>query len=133
MKRYYLAPIVGNGSRENPYRAKVQDYGVTHVAVVPTDPLTGIPLFSWALVLVSAPNHSTLLTDLDLTALPDFPLDAVLSALQAGVRNAMLTALANRGVDIGPINTNWGYRQVIRHVGQHLDGNFSENNFDVSD
>lgn len=132
MKRYYISPIIGDGTEFNPFRPKIADYGVAWVGSIPSDPNTGQPLFNWTLVMVNAVNHGTVLADNAIDALPDFPLDGKVSAINTATKNAMLTKLEARGIDTAFIGNADGYRDVIRGIGQKLEPTFSENNFDVN-
>lgn len=135
MKRYYMVPIIeevdeDTGGRR--FRAKVPA-GLSFVAEIPTDPLTGLPTSSWALVLVSGANHLPLLLDPQVDALPDFPKDAKVSAMHLATKTAMRDAIARRGLDLGFADNADGFREVIRGIGRALNANFHEDNFDVSD
>lgn len=130
-KRYYLAPIVGDGSEQNPFRAKVPR-GVNHVAEIKIGP-DGKPASAYALVLVAAINHLPLLTDPEIDALPDFPKDAKVNAMHAATKTAMRAAMTKRGIPTADVDNADGYRDVIRSIGRGLNGNFHEDNFDVSE
>ena len=132
MKRYYLSPIIGDGTEFDPFRPKVADHGVAWVGSIPSDPNTGHPLFGWTLVLVDAVNHGKILADQTIDALPDFPLYGKVSAINTATKNAMLGKLQARGIDTAFVGNADGYRDVIRGIGQKLEATFSENNFDVS-
>lgn len=132
MKRYYLCDVIGDGSEENSYRPALADYGVNHVAVIPTGP-NGRPLFAWCLALVDTPGHGALLADVRLDALPDFPPDAKISSMHRPTKQAMTNAIQRRGVGTSFIEGADGYREIIRSIGRYLDTNFDENNFDVSE
>lgn len=132
MKRYYISPIVGTGDETDPYRPKVADHGVSWVGVIPSDPVTGKPISTWALVVVEAINHAALLADSAIDALPEFPLDGKVSAINTGTKNTMVSRLQARGIDTAFIGNSDGYRDVIRGIGVQLDPTFNENNFDVS-
>lgn len=132
MKRYYLSNIVGTGDDMDPYRPKVADHGVSWVGVIPSDPVTGKPVSTWALVLVEAINHAALLADGAIDALPVFPLDGKVSAIQTATKNAMVSDLQARGIDTAFIGNADGYRDVIRGIGRTLEPAFDENHFDVA-
>lgn len=132
MKRYYLSDIIGDGTEENPFRPAVADLGVAWSGSIPTDPDTGKPLKTWALVIVSAANHAALRADNRIAALPDFPLDGKVSAINTTTKNGMLNALTKRGIDTSFVGNADGYRDVIRGVGRAADPVFDENNFDVT-
>lgn len=130
MKRYYMSAIIGDGSIDNPYRPAIADDGVAFAAVVPTG-ANGIPLNSHALCVVDTVNHGPLIARHD--ALPDFPLDGKISALQTATKNAMLTRLAALGLDTASIGNADGFRDVIRGIGVQLgEVGFDENNFDAN-
>lgn len=133
MRRYYLSQIIGTGTEDDPYRPKIADLRVNHVAVIPSDPVTGKPKFAWALVIVNTANHTALLSDGQIEALPDLSLDAKLNSLSAAVRNALISRLTAKGISTTGVNVNTTYRDVVRRVGQFLRATFSENNFDVAE
>ena len=131
-KRYYISPIIGDGSEFNPYRPKIADHNVPWVGNIPSDPVNGAPLFAWSLVLVNPPTHAALLTDSTLDALPEFPLDGKVSSIQTATKNAMIAKLKARSIDTGFIAGTDGYREVIRGIGKTLEPAFDENNFDIN-
>jgi hypothetical protein len=130
MKRFYVSPIIGDGSEFDPFRAKIQDYSVNHVAVIPSG-ADGKPLYSWALVIVAEKDHGKLLADNTIQALPDFPFDAKVSAMQTATKNMMTAKLKNRGIATDFIISTDGYRDVIRGIGRQLVPDFDENSFDI--
>lgn len=132
-KRYYISPIIGDGSEFNPFRPKVADYGVSWAGSIPSDPNTGQPLSTWALVVVNAKNHAALLADDAINALPDFPLDGKVSSVHTATKNNMIAKMKKRGINTAFIDSTDGYREVIRGVGKILDPQFDENNFDVAE
>lgn len=132
MKRYYLSPIIGDGSESDSFRPKIADYGVSWVGVIPSDPVTGRPLHEFALVLVEAVNHAAILADTTIDALPDFPLDGKVSAINTATKNRMISTLERRGIDTSFVSNADGYRDMIRGIGKGLDLNFDENHFDVT-
>ena len=123
--------MVGTGDEFDPYRPKVADYGVDWVGTIPTHPDTGKPVFTWTLVLVNTVNHGKLLADNSIDAMPDFPLDGKVSAINTATKNAMISKLQARGIDTAFVSNADGYRDVIRGIGQKLEPSFNENNFDV--
>lgn len=132
MKRYYISPIVGDGSIENPYRPKVADHGVSWSGVIPTDS-AGKPTQSWTLVVVNAKNHSKILADKTIDDLPDFPLDGKVGSIQNATKNKMKNAMAARGINTYIADNADGYREVIRGIGRVLQVDFDENAFDVEE
>jgi len=131
MKRYYLSPIIGDGSSFDAYRPKLAEYGVSHVALIPSD-AAGHPTATWALCLVDAPNHAALIADPALRVLPDFPLDGRLTALSPSGRTAAEAAVTHFGIATDTLDFSNGYRELIRSIGRRLIPSFNENNFDVA-
>ena len=133
-RRYYLSPVIGDGTLNNPYRAAVADTPNASVAAVwASDPATGVPTIPWALCVVAATNHATALADSRHAALPDMLLDARMSALSNSARNRLDSALAKFGVDPATVITNEGYREFVRSVGRLLQATFDENALGVAD
>ena len=130
MKRYYVCDIVGTGTRNDKYRSRIWDYGFTHTEVFATD-ADNRPTSSWALVLVDTVNHTRLLADPQLDALPDVSLDAKVSAINATTRSDMVAKLTGRGIDTAFIGRADSYREVIQTLGQRLDANFDVKNLNV--
>ena len=63
MFKYYICPIIGDGSFEFPYRPKVADYsGVNWAGIIPSKS-DGIPKFGWCLVLVSSSDFTNIEMD----------------------------------------------------------------------
>jgi len=130
-RRYYLAPIIGAGTMEDPYRAKVTAYHVNHSAVIPTG-ADGHPTSAWALCVVEAPDHTALIADSELDALPPLTIDENLSRLSVGARAVLLDKLTTLGIDITGIDQDTTFRTVLRRLGQHLDAKFHEDRMSVS-
>jgi hypothetical protein len=126
MKRYYVAPVIGDGQTpETAFRPNIPA-GLN--AVYALDPSKG-----WAVCVIAASDHSGLVANSKLVPLPLFPLDAKLSALGSGVKATMTSGLqAKFGISLSTQNTD-AYRDFIRQLGQLVDKNFDENNFDVAD
>lgn len=131
-KRYYLCDVIGDGTEDNPFRPAVADYGVNWSGSIPTGE-DGRPTTTWALVIVGAKDHAQLRKDARLDALPDFPLDGKVSAVNTASRNALTAAMSKRGVPTSGLQLADGYRDAIRQIGKSLDPAFDENKFDVAD
>lgn len=131
MRRYFLSPVIGSGGITDPYRAKIADFGVGVVALIPTN-AQGQPTSAWALCLVNAPNHTALLSDRDIKALPDFPLDAKFEAMSGPAISAGVAALSHFDIPLAELETEHGYREFIRSLGQRLEPAFNESNFDTA-
>jgi len=110
-KRFYILPIVGSGTREDPYRpllpsrivtrpdgSKVNELAVSWVAVIPSDLTTGKPLHKVALVkakgtpekhtAIKAMTHDPIDLESDVRGSPSEVLER---------KNALLAKLKERG------------------------------------
>ncbi len=148
-KRYYLSSIVGTGTIDDAFRAKLGDLCKQQTDAgnkslcaqfIGTDPTTGHPLKPWALCIVGSLNHQPFIGVTGIDALPDYPLDGKVAAIQRNKLLALIAALNARGVDVTQFLTNPdgsikadGFRDAIRGMGQQLNTAFSEDNFDCSD
>jgi hypothetical protein len=130
-KRWYIAPVIGTGAEEDAYRPKVPE-GINWVAVIPSNP-DGTPRFNWCLVKVAATDHSALLNDAEIDAMPNIALDDPISTLSAAMRNAIQNRLEARGIDTSGITLQTTFRQIVRRIGRHLDTDFGENALDIAD
>lgn len=128
MKRYYICDVI---TRSDP------DLGTVREPAVASYPVNWSAVISdskdYALVVVAAKNHAPLLADSRIRALPDFPLDAKVQAMQAATKSAMRGLLSARGVPTSVLDNADGYRDAIRGIGRVLDNAFDENNFDAID
>lgn len=121
--RYYHAPIVGAGTRANPYRPKVQNYSRNYRMAETVVLDNGQPLRNWALVLVDEADHTALLTDIQLFPWPNISLDTVLSPAQQQLANAELLA---RGIT-PPLGSR--LRDYLQAVGRFHFPGFDVNRF----
>lgn len=132
MKRYCIAKIIGDGTENNPYRSAIQKYNDLHYEFggIAQDPITGQPTHTFVLAILKTVNISRLMADQDIDIFPDFPLDGKMSAMQTATKNKMVNALAKYGVSISGAD---GFRDAIRTIGQMIQPDFDENNFDLSE
>ncbi|SOD42355.1 hypothetical protein [Nitrosovibrio sp. Nv4] len=137
-KKYYICDIIGDGQdvpptpTTGPFRPVIADLGVSWVGSIPSDPVTGHPLHTWTLVLVNTDNHAKVIDAKGVDALPDFPLDGKVNAINNVTKSRMNEALVRRGINTDFVSGSDGYRDVIRGIGQKLEAAFDENNFDVA-
>lgn len=68
--RYYVCPVVGDGTKANPYRPVVADHGVSYVSVIQST-VGGKPSKLWAVCRVDADDHAKLLADARLNVIPN--------------------------------------------------------------
>ncbi len=131
MKRYAICPMIGDGTEDNPFRAKVPA-GLNHVAVIPSNPGEP-PRWPWALVEVSGSDLSALDADAEVDAFPSVPADTLLSSLPKTVQRRIEQALQRRGVvfTFAPSST---VGDLIDAIGTYLDGGrFSRSTHYVAD
>lgn len=135
-KRYYIAPVVGEGTEESPYRAKVPA-GVNYVAEIDIHPAghpqEGRPAKPWALVMVATADHTALLEDPDLDALPDVGLETTIANIPTAARANMRERFTARGINGRIAQDADTMRDVIRSAGRNLNPTFHEDNFNVSE
>jgi hypothetical protein len=130
-RRWYLCPVVGTGTEDDSYRAKVADFGVNHIAVIPSKP-DGTPRFGWCLVKVNAASFAALDADADLDGFPLVSLDATVASLPAGARTRLRAALERRGIDTSDVTGSTPLRAILRRLGRLLDDRFDEDLNDVA-
>ena len=137
MKRYYLAPIVGDGqTRETAYRAKLPPGIAGHVALIPCD-ATGAPLHPWCLVLVAADaaTHTTIAADPQTDPLPGIGwAERPIDKLTAAAQQALVTRFENRGLTAAQATAvlSLTLRQIVRLIGRRHVADFDEGHFGVN-
>lgn len=52
-REYYVSPIIGTGTDDDPYRSAVSRIG-NYATDIPSDPITGAPLFSECICIINA-------------------------------------------------------------------------------
>ena len=98
MDRYYLCPVIGRGTENEPFRAKVADANVKRVSAVIKSNSDGKPTFPWTIVRVDATNFSEVETMDGVTRLgTKTTLDTALSLAQ---KSAIKTKLRDVGEDL---------------------------------
>mgnify|MGYP001573658722 CR=1 FL=1 len=131
--RLVICPIIGTGTEDDPYRAKVADYGGHHACAIPTGPL-GAPMKSWCLAAINAADltavdanpdirdvvegfadgfngsRAALRTFLSTHTVGDVP------ALKRAAINARLTALGVDTTGLTLASTLWDVIQRIKDV-----------------
>lgn len=137
MKCFYICPIIGSGTDNDPYRAAVEDYNVPYSAVIPTHPEGhpdwGKPIFNWALVIVGGNKHVDIRKNPAIDALPEWSPDGRISGLSAAAKAGLLKAMQKRGIGTSIINNQDDYRFAIRTIGKTLDPLFDEAGLDTLD
>lgn len=129
MKRYYLSPVHGPDAFDDGYHAAITHYGVNVSAAFGPNPSAQ----SFVLCIVGAANQAPLLADNTLDALPDFPKDAKMSAMQNATKARFRQVLTRRGFDPAIADNADGYRDALRAIGQTFAPGFNEDSFDVRD
>lgn len=137
MKRYYLAAIeqfdMGEGELAHRCRASAYPDLTFEGGEIVSDPVTGLPINQFALVLIKAKDHARILNDPLMHPLPQVDLDVKVSSIHTATKNKMITTLKSLGVDTAFIQTTDGYREVIRGIGRINNPDFDENKFDVNE
>lgn len=137
MKRWIISKIeyVPDVDLGGFYRMALQKYPDLNYEFgeIPVDPTTGIPTKSHGFALVSSRNVARFRNDADVDMLPDFPLDAKVSAMANPKRTEMKATLTKYGIPTSVVDTADGYRDVIRAVGRTIKPDFVEDSFDVTE
>lgn len=96
---FYLSPVVGSGTATDPYRAKVQDYPVSAMAVaIPSNP-DKTPVFSWTVCAVDSTTETAALqADPTVTRIPPGKMTTLIQDLTAAQQNRITTWLSNQGI-----------------------------------
>lgn len=131
-KRWFICPVVGTGTSDDPWRAKAHDLNVNCTAVIPSNP-DGSPQFNWCLVKVAAIDFTALAADGTIDAWPNVSLDTTVNQLPAAVRNRLKTALTNRGIDTSDLTGATPLRLILRRIGRSMQSSFHEDLVDIVD
>lgn len=141
MKRYYVCKIIGDGIEpETAFRPAIHDIidpqsglrAFDYSAAIATD-AQGQPVSNWCLVIAAGRDHRLVANHPDIDALPEYPLDAKISAMHTPTKNQAMAKLQARGINVAKFANADGYRDLIRSIGREHDENFHEDKFDVSD
>ncbi len=130
MKRYYLSTmklLPGPGGQKTLAPALAAYPGVEYTAVYQAVPVAG----QWCMVVLQAADHTALLADPDSAALPDFSLDAKLSALSVSAKQSITNALSKFSISGASTKNTDSYRTTIESIGRKLDATFTANAFDA--
>lgn len=120
--RYYICPVVGTGTRADPYRTGASLHDVASASVIPSR-ADGAPAFPWCLTLVDAADHAPLLADVALTPLPALKHAEAWSSAKADES----AKVAVEAVKLGVVIPDAGdFREVVRRIGAALDRKFDE-------
>ena len=128
MQQYIISPVVNdiNGVR---LKATDQIVGGSFTSIIPSDPVTGLPLFSWGLCMVNAVDLTTVINDTANHPLRQITLDALWSTVAHTTQTAFQSEMTTLGISTTFINKQTTMRQIVNAVGQFLDTNFDANRF----
>lgn len=141
-KRYAICKILGDGQPPDGYYPAIFDVTIPVIGIKAfrTTPVIGldasqtpaVPVASWCLVvaeLVDGAKWSLLDDNDDVDLLPEYPLDAAVSAMHLPTRNGMAAAMQARGIDTSFIGAADGFRDVINHLGRIHEPAFDADSF----
>jgi len=137
MIRYMIAPIIGTGTDENPYRPEMPDV-VNKNPRIPTLP-NGAPKYRFAFCVVATPSIAAIEQVSNAYVFPDYPLDGLLSGMESGVRAAMVQSVQAYNLDnngyylVVPNEDTNSFRDVITSIGLQFDPSFVLSFFGVSE
>lgn len=122
IRRWYLAPIVGDGTEDDPYRIETLGHGGSGPIESKDD---GHPVHEKTVVLVSAINHDALLQDSRIVPLVDLvDLDDDVGDLDDLQRSWLEEAARTMDVEF-----TGRAREVVRSIGRNFQRDFDEANF----
>ena len=132
MKRYFFAPIIGDGQgMENPFRSRLSDESQTNVSsYIPTDEY-GHPVYAFSYDVVSSVRVSTLQAIAGVYLFPDVALDVLVSAVHPDSLQGLLNELDARSIDRTFIASTMRWRDVLYGIGQRMAPGFNFEAFDV--
>lgn len=81
----------------------------------------------WGLCILETENLGQAMSDPDIVVLPQYALDAKVSAMHTPTKTAMVNALKRRGIPTDWIGNADGFREVIRTLGKMQNPGFDEN------
>jgi hypothetical protein len=111
---YYICPVIGTGTRDDPYRPAIADVATAWAALIPT--LTvGTPAQTWSLVQATVPANASLPPSV--IALPDVNPSMPISLLSADQQSAIQQALQVANVTVSASAT---VGDVIVALGRRL-------------
>lgn len=118
-RRVYLSKIVGSGTEDDPFRAKVADHGAAHGATIPSQ-ADGTPASTWALLIAEATSLDSVDGDADNDGLPQTAADATLTGKE---RKDAQRVLDKWGA---PVTVAQGdtLRSVVERTGRALDPDY---------
>ena len=121
--RYFVAPVIGTGTKADPYRLEVAVAGISYAAILPTGP-TGAPVFGWGMARVSAADFAALDANSNVVGLPEGDMGVLtLGDLPANQRNRLTNWLSGRGVDMTGITNASTLAAILDRVGAFLGNN----------
>ena len=143
--RYYVSEILAPTPERDFYRVAIADAIPTpsYDTVIPRSPVTGLPLWGWALVLVKGDAASYLAVDADPRNFRVFQgaetdlittTDELLTFLDgkqwsdfnSAQKVAVKDKLTSLGIPTADITTNVSFRAILQKVGRHLHPAFDE-------
>lgn len=132
MKRIFVAPVetVPNNRGGFTNRLKLGNDPANLTAIIPTDPDTGLPRFTWGIGILAAPDVTAWVANPALGAFPDASLDIKWAAIDKQIQRKVGQFAANFGVDLTTVDS---VRDVVNAFGRALDPAFTADAFDVYD
>lgn len=139
MKRYVISPVVGAGTAPNPYRAAVADVLGQNEGV--TSPIRtnaqGVPLYHFALCIVSTTHLPSVAAVSNLYVLPDYSLDGRMDGMEADARSALTQNVPAYNMDGAGLHFSVthqdddSYRQVLAGLLAQFDPAYPFDSLDV--
>lgn len=126
-RRYYISKVeLFDGSDGLEVGVAARRFGTVVAQNIGLD-ANGQPTSTWALCVLDSDAHSAAIADNDCIPLPQFGLDAKVSAMHTPTKQSMLTRMQAFGIDTAFVSNSDGFRDVIRGLGRAHNAAFDEN------
>jgi hypothetical protein len=130
---YYITPIITgtNAMGRTQYSTAMANYNVSYATIIPSNSTTGAPLFTWALVIVSAGANTTAVdADATIDKLPITSLDQTIGSLTPQQRKAFQDLGTKYSVPaVSGLTNQSTCRDALNAFGKALDPNFDSTTF----
>lgn len=125
--RYYLIPIIGDGTHRNPYRVALRATNISVAAHIPSKE-DGTPAVDEALCVVRCEDHDNLIANFGhiLTPLPDRDLDTPITSFSSADMSVIDQKLSSGGQQ-RILDANMKYEDILVTIGDS-----KEKGFDLS-
>jgi len=138
MLRFLICPVLPPDETNEAYRAAIENVPNTAGAsIIPTDPLTGLPKYSFAISLCDATLINQIMQLQNTYVFPDYNLDGRMDGMEPETRAAFVQSvqayvLNDAGLHFDATHQDSdSYRFVVEKIGKKIEPQFSVNALNV--